>query len=299
MWQWCCFLLTLTLSVQVELNSGAAVRLTYMLQSLRVLKDVPAATAEDVDQYYAAQLAEGAPQCPTRTPFWSCNEQGQIDEVTVRGDGSAAPVDFLLMSAGAYFPNTSWVLSDFVGSFVDFAYYSGARRVVGENLVLLRSSGRGSISTTFPFQARNLTLTNVTATEVAYDDENFKFAHCAFTNVTLRCPVPRFLLPCFNQSTPVCLSTNVTSTAVAPTSLCLRNGDAPCNIICSNTPAPGYDCLKSVGIPLRGTFLLHQGSRRWNSLSQDALTRAQSRLGVSFLGLSIKSRRLTGNCVRG
>jgi hypothetical protein len=259
---WCCFLLviaTLTLSVQVELDYGAAVRLTYMLQSLRVLKDVPAATAEDVDQYYAAQLAEGAPLCPTRTPFWSCNEQGEIDEVTVRGDGSAAPVDFQLLSADAYFANTSWVLSDFVGSFADLVFYFGTRRVVGENLVLLRESGRGFISTAFPFLAQNLTLTNVTATEVAYKDESFQFAHCAFTNVTLRCPIPRFLLPCFNQSTPVCLSTNVTSTAVAPTSLCIRNGDPPCNVVCSNTPAPGYDCLKNSALAPRGYFPLNPG----------------------------------------
>jgi hypothetical protein len=258
--RWCCFLLAVAMSVDsVRLRSDAATQLTHALQSFRVLKDVPAATAEDVDEYYAAKLAEDIPECPTRTPFWSCNERGEIDEVTVRGAGAAVPVYVELLGNDISFSNTSWVLSDFVGSFVDYAFFFDPPRVVGENLVLLRDIGRGSRAPTFPLRARNLTLTNVTATEDVYKDESFQFDHCAFTNVTLRCPIPPFLLRCFNQSTPACLSTNVTSTAVVPRDLCVENGNFPCNIICSNTPAPGFSCLKNSATASRGYFPLNPG----------------------------------------
>jgi hypothetical protein len=284
-----------TMVMAVQLNHDTAVLLTRMLQACRVLKDVPA-TADDVDLYYAAKLAEGTPECPTRTPFWSCNVQGEIDEVTVRGDGSPAPVDFQLLSNGIYFRNTSWILTDVTGTFQDFVFFLYPPHLVGNNLVLLAK--RGLSFTTFPFKARNLTLTNVTATEVVFDDENFQFDHCAFTNVTLRCPIPRFLLPCFNQSTLF------VSAPMQRRWQCCRRIFALSD---SRHAMSFVRTLRRLGTIVSMTqrfvhgasSLEHQGSRPRSSLSQDAFTRARSVLRVSCLGLSIEWKPLTGNCVRG
>jgi hypothetical protein len=220
--------------------------ISAFFQSMHILKDA-ATSVEDVDKYFAMKLADGAPDCPASTPFWSCNAEGHLTSLTFDGDPTRV-VEFGRFSVQIRtlsLSNVTITMSNVVGNLEQLSNYN-IKEITARNIVLKRTSEHpSSFSDRFPFFAsRNVTLTNVDASQVVYGEAFSNFtASCSFTNVTLRCPIPRFLLRCFKDPNPPCV--NGTISPVESPGLCPLDFQAICSRTCSSPPARGFLCDSS------------------------------------------------------
>lgn len=231
----CCLL---PLLYAKRMDTGAAQRLTELLQSVRVLADVPV-DEQDVQTYFDAQLGNSTPDCPIRTPYFSCDAWGRVDALTLAALLPPPPgLHYYTghVNASDFSPQMTILIDNFVGRLTALPRAAS---------ITIRNSLLNNVGTPLNvlFNTDVLILSNVTARDLAFSDMAINFSSCAFDNVLLRCPLPPALLPCLvNATNPPCFAGPVQRDDTKP--LAVRGGtSSDARIVtCHVPPASGYYC---------------------------------------------------------
>lgn len=227
----------LPLLLAKRMDAGAAQRLTELLQSVRLLSDVPM-DERDVQMYYDAQLAIHAPECPVRTPFYSCDGGAQVDSLLLLLQQPPPPRQYFYLShlnASDFSPQLSVSIANFSGRLT--ALPRAASIVVRDSVL----NNVGAVAK-FLFNTDVLVLNNVSARDVVFGDEARYFSACGFDDVLVHCPIPSFLLPCFmNGTNPPCFTGPELRDDTKPFAVRGASSEARATT-CHVPPAPGYEC---------------------------------------------------------
>jgi hypothetical protein len=180
------------------------------------------------------------PECPLTTQYYSCDDDGLVDLLNITFPANNSKV--LPLSWSRAMSLNRVVVENFVGDFGGLTLLQSRESISVRNAIInVETNGTQA----FIFNAPTLFLTNVTIPFYRYNTSlNFpvNFTECRFVNVTLRCPVPPWLLPCFANSTvqPPCQS--VEPPIVYPALPMCRGGSMYWCMFECPPPAVGFSC---------------------------------------------------------
>lgn len=216
--------------------------LVDVLSDLQILAAAPT-TVADWRQYEALNLTT-PPECPMTTQYYSCDKNGFVDTFKVSLPPNTSKVLPLSWSPAA--PLEHIVIENFVGDFGGFKVINSRESVTVRNSILyVETNG----SHPFIFPSQRLFFTNVSLPFYRYNaslnNVPISFTECLFVNVTLRCPVPPWLVACFANSTvqPPCQTVEPPLVYSEPPRC--RSGTVYwCDFECP-PPAVGFNCTMS------------------------------------------------------
>jgi hypothetical protein len=199
-------LLFVTLSHSVRMQASSFSELVYFLVPLGVLPDSPR-TQRDFQRLVDLDLTR-PPECPLANELYTCDINGTITSlnITTATGGRRSSIAHLDVATD------KTVVRNFVGTvtftslpsyteFVDSVLLTFASPI--DRFALLLSQ-----ATKFIF--RNVVLPNYNFTVLMGPPMPMQLnsSRCQFINVTINCPVPQWLWPCFNATdvSPPCIS---------------------------------------------------------------------------------------------
>lgn len=191
------------------------------------------------------KLAIDAPACPTRALHWSCDDSGLVDSLALDREAPAGKTFHISYKSSALFsPRLNPSPHHFFGPPNGLP---ACHSIDVRNVTLTNWQDGDAI--VFPLFGEHLTMANVYAPDVSFMESDRAFNSCTFVDVLLRCPIPAFLLPCFNTSNPPCLMQSSAPLYLQVSALHRCIDDAICAISCSPPPADGFGCDRQFAAP--------------------------------------------------
>lgn len=212
-----------------------------VLQRVNILPRGPVTEAEF--GVFVALNVTPVPECPMANHVFACNASGAIVSLNLTQTTPAPARTFSVIEHLASVDRVE--IRNFVGN-VRLRIIADELRIYDSVLV---GNMPGAVGEYFRFDAPMLVMRNVSLPYYSpINDVLFRnFTLCSFTNVTFRCPIPDFLLPCFPPGQPVPCHSNPSADIVTAfgyvDSTCIRTGSA-CMVTCPPLKAgPEFGCI--------------------------------------------------------
>lgn len=212
--------------------------LVYLLIGIGAIPDSPR-TVGEWNQYRALSI-QTRPECPLANEIYSCDANGSIASLNLTSKGRRAIIHRLDLALHRT------LIRDFVGHItfgalpshtevVDSAWLSVGTR---DDVIATRLSAAPL------FIMRNVTLPYYDFTIPYGPIVPLNSSRCQFFNVSMLCPIPRWLWPCFNATTvaPPCVQPPPPPLSTFGPEFLPCYSSGICRIECSPPPADGFFC---------------------------------------------------------
>lgn len=230
-----CFVLSVW-SVPMRLYSYQD--LVYLLIGIGAIPDSPR-TIADWDRYRSLSI-QTRPECPLTNEIYSCDANGSIASLNLTSKGRRAIIHRLDLAL------QRTVIRDFVGH-ITFGALPSYTEVV--NSAWLSVGTRDDVIATRLSAAPLFIMRNVS---LPYYDFTIPYgplvplnsSRCQFFNVSMLCPIPRWLWPCFNATTvaPPCVQPPPPPLSTFGPDFLPCYSSGICHIECTPPPADGFFC---------------------------------------------------------
>jgi hypothetical protein len=261
-----------TSALSVRMDSSVFGDLIGALIQLDIIVESPS-TLADWNEMVRLNVSE-PPECPFANHIFSCDKDGSLVEANFTAPPLASPFLARRLELGTFANefDTNVVAKIRLRNYVGVLFVSTMIRHLEVRDSILVNASRPVCNTDFNdctflatfriFLPSTFILSNV----IIHDDNRFRPSNdnvqvrtdhtCRFQNVSMACPIPKWLAQCFNVSdaamapciTPV---VNASSAFVSVGARCTR---AICRLQCTPSPLEMYDCTDSDSSSSRGFF---------------------------------------------